>query len=79
MHDSKKPHEVKTLDDFIRSEYFMAWDEENRSPGGCGIILGDQDRFDRIQEAAEDGAEGSTHNEESLEAYLQNHRTPDRW
>lgn len=63
MHDSKKPHEVKTLDDFIRSEFFASWDESNRSAGGCGIILEDEDRFDRIQEAAENGAEGSTHYE----------------
>lgn len=55
--------EIKTLDEFIRSEYFMAWDESNRSPGGCGIIMSDSERWDRIQEAAENGAEGSTHYE----------------
>jgi hypothetical protein len=54
---------IKTLDDFIRSDFFQAWDEDNRSAGGCGIILADQDRFDRIMAAAENGAEGSTHDE----------------
>jgi hypothetical protein len=51
------------LDWFIRSEHFEHWDAENRSTGSCGIILQDPDRFDRMWDAAEDGAEGSTHGE----------------
>ena len=51
------------LSDFYNSDYFMAWDSDNRSCGGCGIIHDDPDRFNRIMEAAEDGADGSTHAE----------------
>lgn len=54
---------IKNLDDFIRSDYFAEWDEENRSTGSCGIILSDPERFDRIMDAAENGCEGSTHAE----------------
>jgi hypothetical protein len=39
----------------------MSWDSDNRSCGGCGIILTDTDRFNRIMDAAENGGEGSTH------------------
>lgn len=52
-----------TLNDFIRSEYFEYWDSDNRSPGSCGIILSDPERFDRMEEAAKNGSEGSTHRE----------------
>ena len=58
-----KQERIECLDDFYRSDYFEAWDAENRSCGGCGIILSDPERFDRIYEAAEDGGEGSTHRE----------------
>ena len=51
------------LEDFYNSEYFQAWDSDNRSTGGCGIILDDPERFDRMYEAAEFGSEGSTHAE----------------
>jgi len=51
------------LSNLYDSDYFRAWDSDNRSAGGCGIILSDPDRFDRIMEAAENGAEGSTHAE----------------
>ena len=51
------------LADLYNSEYFQVWDSDNRSTGNCGIILSDPDRFDRMYEAAENGAEGSTHAE----------------
>lgn len=59
----KQAQKIRSLDDFIRSNYFAMWDEDNRSTGSCGIILSDPDRFDRIIEAAEDGCDGSTHGE----------------
>lgn len=54
---------IKSLDQFVRSEYWHNWDSENRSPGSAGMILSDPDRFDRIMEAAEEGCDGSTHYE----------------
>jgi hypothetical protein len=54
---------MKTLEDMYQSEGFQAWDSDNRSCGGCGIILRDPERFDRMYKAAEFGSEGSTHAE----------------
>ena len=54
---------IQTLEDMYNSAGFQAWDSDNRSCGGCGIILNDSKRFDRICKAAEFGSEGSTHNE----------------
>ena len=51
------------LDDFIRSDYFAAWDASNRDSLGCSRYWHSRDRCDRIYEAAEHGAEGSTHGE----------------
>ena len=51
------------LDGLIRSDTFAHWDNDNRSPGSFRMIHEDPDRFDRIQDAAENGSEGSTHRE----------------
>ena len=54
---------IRNLGEFLDSEYWQMWDSSNRSPGSCGIILQDPGRYDRIIDAAECGAEGSTHAE----------------
>ena len=53
----------KSLEEMYQSEEFQMWDSDNRSAGGSGIILTDPDRYDRIEEGAEFGTEGSTHQE----------------
>lgn len=52
------------LDDFLQTDYWQMWDERNRddmglSPPGTPR----RKRYERIMEAAADGAEGSTHRE----------------
>ena len=54
---------IKTLEELYQSEDFHAWDSDNRSPASACMILEDPERFDRIQESAEYGCEGSTHQE----------------
>ena len=51
------------MDWFLGSEYWQMWDSDNRSPSSCGIIHSAPERFERMWNAAEDGAEGSTHAE----------------
>lgn len=51
------------ISEFLETEFWQAWNEENRSCGGAGMILSDPARFDRCWDAAESGAEGSTHGE----------------
>jgi len=58
-----KQETIKTLDDFIRSDYFAAWDESNRDSFGYSRSPFKRDRCDRIYNGAEHGAEGSTHGE----------------
>lgn len=53
----------RLLREFIESQTFQAWDSDNRSPGSAGMILEDPERWNRIEDAAENGAEGSTHRE----------------
>ena len=49
-----------TLSDFLDTDYWMAWDSDNRN---SNIMLSDPDRYSRMMDAAEDGADGSTHAE----------------
>lgn len=49
---------------FVRSDYFANWQSEHLESGGYARPDSDaRDRFDRCYEAAEDGADGSTHRE----------------
>ena len=54
---------IESLDDFIRSDYFAAWDESNRDSFGYSRSPFKRDRCNRIYDGAEHGAEGSTHGE----------------
>ena len=54
---------IESLDDFIRSDYFAAWDESNRDSFGYSRSPFNRDRCTRIYDGAEHGAEGSTHGE----------------
>jgi len=71
-------HEEVDLDEFIRSDYFAM----NR-PSFQDLLLSDPDRADRIDEAAEDGSDGSTHGEEiqdwrdCWESYCREYDVPD--
>ena len=58
-----KQQDITSLDDFIRSEYFAAWDESNRDSLGYSRSPFKRDRCERIYDGAEHGAEGSTHGE----------------
>ena len=58
-----KQQDIASLDDFIRSEYFAAWDESNRASLGYSRLPFKRDRCERIYDGAEHGAEGSTHGE----------------
>lgn len=58
-----KQQDITSLDDFIRSEYFAAWDESNRASFGYSRSPLKRDRCERIYDGAEHGAEGSTHGE----------------
>jgi len=49
------------LDDMIRSDEFDRWISDNL--GQNLLLAGDDDRFDRITEAAENGEDGSFHAE----------------
>lgn len=48
---------------FVRSEYFANWQAERVSEGGYSRDSDRRDRYDRCQDAAEQGADGSTHRE----------------
>jgi len=52
---------IKTLDDFIRSDYFMAYEESYFSNLVCSPW--NKDILDRIEKAAENGSDGRTHGE----------------
>ena len=51
------------VDEFIRSEYFATWQAEQVESGGYSRNRDKRDRFERCYDAAEDGADGSTHAE----------------
>lgn len=51
------------VDTFIRSEYFSTWQSEHVHDGGWSRDTDRQDRFCRCFDAAEQGADGSTHRE----------------
>ncbi len=63
------------LSDFLRSDHWQAWGSDNRSAGSAGMVLSDPERFNRIEDAAENGCDGSTHGEviqdwrDALECY----------
>lgn len=71
-------HTEYNLDEFIRSDYFAM----NR-PSFQELLRSDPDRADRIDEAAEDGFDGSTHGEEiqdwrdCWESYCREYDVPD--
>ena len=71
-------HAEVDLDEFIRSDYLAM----NR-PSFQELLRSDPDRADRIEEAAEDGADGSTHAEEiqdwrdCWESYCRDYDVPD--
>jgi hypothetical protein len=50
------------LDTFVRSEYFANWSAERLDSSAYGSA-DDRDRFERCHDAAEEGADGSTHAE----------------
>jgi hypothetical protein len=51
----------KTAGDVSRLESFANWQAEEISGGGYSRSEGRRDRFSRCHDAAEDGADGSTH------------------
>ena len=52
------------VDRFVSSDYFANWQAENIESGGYMRSGSDgRDRYERCHDAAEDGAEGSTHRE----------------
>ena len=57
---------IKTLDDFINSEYFETYEESWYSNLVCSPW--NNDLIERIHEAAEDGSDGRT-NEEVMELW----------
>ena len=71
-------HTEYNLDEFIRSDYFAMY-----RPSSQELLRSDPDRADRIDEAAEDGSDGSTHGEEiqdwrdCWESYCRDYDVPD--
>ena len=71
-------HNEFDLDEFIRSDYFAM-----HRPSFQELLRSDPDRADRIDEAAEDGFDGSTHGEEiqdwrdCWESYCREYDVPD--
>ena len=71
-------HNEYNLDEFIRSDYFAM-----HRPSFQELLRSDPDRADRIDEAAEDGFDGSTHGEEiqdwrdCWESYCREYDVPD--
>ena len=70
------------VDTFLRSEDFATWSAERVESGGYARPGSDsRERFERCYDAAENGADGSTHREciedmrEGFRAYLHNRRT----
>jgi hypothetical protein len=54
----------RIVDTFLRSDYFANWQSETIEHGGYARPGSDAcDRFDRCYDAAENGADGSTHRE----------------
>lgn len=51
------------IDTFLRSEYFADWQSENIDAGGYSRNSDRRDRYVRCQDAASNGADGSTHRE----------------
>lgn len=51
------------VDQFVRSDYFSAWQAERVQSGGYSRNQDSRERYERCQDAAEDGADGSTHRE----------------
>jgi uncharacterized glyoxalase superfamily metalloenzyme YdcJ len=49
--------------EFVRSEYFQNWQSENLAACGYSRNSDRRDRYARCQDAASDGADGSTHAE----------------
>lgn len=52
-----------SLDDFLKTDYWQNWDRDLRTALPYSINPEDKDRAERIEEAAEDGVDGSTHGE----------------
>lgn len=51
------------IDRFLRSEYFANWQAEHIEAGSYSRDADRRDRFARCTDAAENGADGSTHRE----------------
>ena len=51
------------VDTFLQSEYFSNWQAEHINSGGYSRNADKRDRYSRCYDAAEDGADGSTHRE----------------
>jgi hypothetical protein len=58
-----KHHVSSFVDWFLRTEYFSSWQSENIESGADSRNADKQDRFSRCYDAAENGADGSTHGE----------------
>lgn len=69
-HDIELPLVVKDyqnfgmkLNDFLQTKYWQDWDESNRNQLFCTGNPYDRERAERLEVAAIDGCEGSTHGE----------------
>lgn len=64
------------IDAFLRSDYFATWQAERIESGAYSSNSDRRERFSRCYDAAENGADGSTHREhiedmrEAFRAYL---------
>ena len=52
-----------TLNDFLETEYWQNWNENNRSNLAFSWARTDRMRYERIEKWSQDGCEGSTHGE----------------
>jgi hypothetical protein len=53
----------RIVSQFLQSEYFTSWQSEHVDAGAYSRDSDRRDRFDRCYDAAEHGADGSTHRE----------------
>jgi hypothetical protein len=74
------------LDTFVRSEFVANWTAEHTNDGGYARPgSDDRDRYDRCDEAAENGSDGMTHAEhisdwrKALPAYVRTYSRRNRW
>lgn len=85
---SARPLVLRIVRAFIESEFFANWQSENVESGSYSRDEDRRDRYNRCYEAAENGADGSTHAEviadmrEAFEDYCRSrkqNRASDLW